>query len=434
LNSSLLSKLTLTSDARAGTGNAVGADSHRTLLVVDDDPSVRHALWITFKHLYSVQVAESGRKALNIFQQVPCDVVLLDIRMPEMNGLEVLRELKKLDPQVEVILLSAYESIEYVREAMRLGACEYVTKPYEVESLRLSVEGAMRRRETARKSAGYANKLAQLQNEIHHQQIREELARTRNEIYASIMHDITGPLTAIAGYSTMLEAIVTHAETLEADQVRALRRHSQAISRQVGNCINLSRRYLEFLEGRASSGSQATVNEVFHDVAELLRSHPQVRATELVIHPLESDVMPGIHRTDLLQILVNLTVNAVQAGRENSQVELSARVIPRGEGSSFAKLSSEVHFISAPDFNALEEFIAVTVQDNGPGIPEHLLSRVFEPYFSTKPPGQGTGLGLPIVQRLVLVAGGAVHLYSHPGERTIFTICLPLRSPPALPQ
>src|SRR5207237_1131135 len=125
----------------------------------------------------NVKMAESGRQALDFFQEEKSDVVLLDIRMPEMNGIQALSELKKIDGEVEVILLTAYESLEYVREALRLGAFGYLTKPYEVENLRATVESAMQRRESSRKSANYAKRLTQLQNEIHHQQMREELAR-----------------------------------------------------------------------------------------------------------------------------------------------------------------------------------------------------------------------------------------------------------------
>src|SRR5687768_7547559 len=104
----------LTSDAVAGTGTTKIARPDRTLLIVDDDPSVRHALWITFREIYSVQLAESGPKALETFKGKGADVAVLDIRMPGMTGLEVLKEIKAIDPDVEVILLSAYESIEYI--------------------------------------------------------------------------------------------------------------------------------------------------------------------------------------------------------------------------------------------------------------------------------------------------------------------------------
>jgi len=215
--------------------------SLRKLLVVDDDPSVRHALWITFRDFYQVTLADCGEKAVEAFKADPVDVAVLDIRMPGKDGMEVLKELKELDPHVEVILLTAYETIDYIRDALRLGACDYITKPFHVDHLRAAVSNAMDCREVSRKTAGYDKKFEQLQKEIHTQQVREELARTRNEIYASIIHDINGPLTVVAGYVELIQWLIQHAAVLEADQVNTLRSHTGNIARQVKNCIELSR-------------------------------------------------------------------------------------------------------------------------------------------------------------------------------------------------
>ena len=418
----------LTSDAIAGSGASAAVRPVRTLLIVDDDPSVRHALWITFRESYSVQLAENGTKALELFQEKPADVALLDIRMPGMTGLEVLGQLKELDEQVEVILLSAYESIDYIRQAMRLGACDYITKPYELDHLRTAVGDAMDRRDVTRRTAAYDKRLDQLQNQVHHQQIREELARTRNEIYASIIHDINGPLTVIAGYSELMLQSVRNAEVIEGQQLTGLKSQAESISRQVTNCIELSRRYLGFLEGKANAGASAEVREIFYDVAELLKSHPQAKANNLILHQVEHSMVAGINRTDLLQVLLNLTINALQCSSTPHRVELSAKLLGPDAPRPFLQPAQGTRMLSAATFDAKAPLIAISIQDNGPGMAESLLDRIFEPYFTTKPPGQGTGLGLSIVQRLVTHAHGAVHLFSHTGEGTVFTVYLPAQS------
>jgi two-component system, sensor histidine kinase and response regulator len=418
------------SDAVSGSGSVAVAHPERTLLVVDDDPSVRHALWITFRELYRVEMAESGGKALELFGRRPADVALLDIRMPGMSGLELLQKLKQTEPGIEVILLTAYESVEYVREAMRLGACDFITKPFEVDGLRAAVNNAMERRETTRKAAAYNRKLIQLQNEVQHQQIREELARTRNEIYASIIHDINGPLTVVAGYVELIQQVVRHAHVLEGEPLDLLRSHTESIARQVTHCIELSRRYLSFLEGKTAPASGTMVKEVFFDVAELLRTHPQVRSNDLIVHPFEQEIAVAINGTDLLQVLINLTVNALQCSAEPHRVELYGRIISSSAPRPFLQPGSNSRLIRAKDFPQNTPLAAISVQDNGPGIPETLLDRVFEPYFTTKEPGHGSGLGLSIVRRLVLQAHGAVHIYSHFGEGTVFTVYLPLHQPP----
>jgi signal transduction histidine kinase len=395
------------------------------LLVVDDDPSVRHALWITFREIYHVQLAESGSRALEIFQERPADVALLDIRMPGLNGLEVLQKLKSLDADVEVILLSAYESIDYIRQAMRLGACDYITKPYEVEQLRNAVGNAMGRRDATRKTSAYDKRLVQLQNEVHHQQIREELARTRNEIYASIIHDINGPLTVISGYIELMLNSVRSTEVLEGQKLETFKKHAESISRQVTNCVELSRRYLGFLEGKTSAGASAGIREIFYDVAELLKAHPHAKTNNLVMHSVEEEMLATINRTDLLQVLLNLTINALQCSTEPHRVELYARQLGVEAARPFLHLVPGTRLVHAPTFAAKAPLIAISVRDNGPGMNDALLNRIFEPYFTTKAPGQGTGLGLSIVQRLVTHAHGAIHVYTHPGEGTTFTVYLP---------
>jgi signal transduction histidine kinase len=415
----------LTSDAIAGSGEPVIAQPDRLLLIVDDEPSVRHALWITFRETYAVALADCGAKALEVFGGRKADVVLLDIRMPGMNGLDVLGRLKEVDPDVEVILLSAYESIDYIRQAMRLGASDYLTKPYELPTLRSAVSTAMDRREVTRKTAAYDKHLAQLQNEVHHQQIREELARTRNEIYASIIHDINGPLTVISGYTEMISNAVRGAEVLQGQQLKMAQTGAENISRQVTNCIELSRRYLSFLEGKATAGTTAGIREIFYDVAELLKSHPHAKANELEMHAVEGDVAAVINRTDLLQVLLNLTINALQCSQQRHRVEVYAKYLPADAPRPFQQSAAGTRLVRAQTFEPKAPLVAISVRDNGPGIAETLLDRIFEPYFTTKPAGQGSGLGLSIVQRLVLHAHGAVHLYSHAGEGTVFTVYLP---------
>jgi two-component system, sensor histidine kinase and response regulator len=402
-------------------------DPRRTLLIVDDDPSVRHALWITFRDLYQVNLAESAAKALESFHSKPADVALLDVRMPGMSGIELLSALKKLDPGVEVILLSAYETVDYIRDAMRLGAYDYLTKPYEVERVRGAVSNAMNRRDVSRKTAGYDTRLVKLENEIYHQQVREELARTRNEIYASIIHDINGPLTVIAGYVELMQHMIQHAQVLEDDQLSTLRSHAHNVSLQVSNCIELSRRYLGFLEGKLTASGYAEIREIFYDVAELLKAHPQARRNELIIVPFVEDVTAAIHRTDLLQILLNLTINGLQASSAPHRVEIYGKTLDPGGPRPFLDNAANTLLIRGDEFQPAGRLVALTVQDNGPGIPGGLLPRIFDPYFTTKSPGQGTGLGLSIVRRLVCQARGAVHVYSHLGEGAVFTVYLPIR-------
>jgi signal transduction histidine kinase len=299
-----------------------------------------------------------------------------------------------------------------------------------VENLRTAVDNAMERREVSRKTSAYDKRLLQLQSEIQNQQMREELARTRNEIYASIIHDINGPLTVINGYIELMQYSLQKTIVLEGEQLETFKANALAISRQVNNCVELSRRYLGFLEGKVTSGpsSSSGVREVFYDVAELLKTHPHAKVNDLIIQTLKEDLVAAINRTDLLQILLNLTINALQCSTSPHRVELYAKVLAADAPRPFLSPARGTTLVSAPNFPSHVPVVAISVQDNGPGIPESSLEKIFDAYFTTKPPGQGTGLGLSIVRRLVLQANGAIHVYTHAGEGTVFTVYLPLQS------
>src|SRR5947208_2833250 len=107
----------------------------RTLLIADDDQGVRDSLSILFRDEYNLLLADTGAAALDLVRQEIVDVAILDIRMPGLSGIDTLRELKKIEPTIEVIMLTAFEAIDTARQALRLGACDYLSKPCDVETI-----------------------------------------------------------------------------------------------------------------------------------------------------------------------------------------------------------------------------------------------------------------------------------------------------------
>nr|MDQ3624520.1 response regulator [Verrucomicrobiota bacterium] len=105
------------------------AEEMLTLLVVDDEEGPRQSLRIVFKHDYKVLVASSGLEALEIARFHPVHIAILDIMMNGMSGVELLKELKEFDPAVEVVMLTAYETLDTARHALRCGASDYLNKP-----------------------------------------------------------------------------------------------------------------------------------------------------------------------------------------------------------------------------------------------------------------------------------------------------------------
>jgi len=113
------------------------------VLIVDDEERFRATMCklLTVRGLEAV-TAGSGKEAIEKLRQNPYDVVILDVRMPEMGGVQVLSEIKKIDPQAEVIIMTGYASVDTAKEIMKLGAYDYVLKPYSVEELMDKIEAA----------------------------------------------------------------------------------------------------------------------------------------------------------------------------------------------------------------------------------------------------------------------------------------------------
>jgi len=223
------------------------------------------------------------------------------------------------------------------------------------------------------------------------------------------------------------------AEHLEGESLDEVRAHLAHISRQVGKCIDISRRYLSFLRHRSAGQSSVGTNQVLNDLGELLKVHPKLKKNQLVVQPLPVDVTVAINGTDLLQILLNLAINALQSSSQPHRVEVHGRLLTQPLESSLFRDDGEHHFINRNGFCNEAPLLALTVADSGGGIPPELMPKLFETRFTTKPAGEGTGLGLAIVRRFVAGARGAILVSTEPGQGACFTVFLPAHRSEAAP-
>jgi signal transduction histidine kinase len=411
--------------AAEGPKIASKAGPQQTLLIVDDEEGPRQSIRIIFKDEFKVLMADSGPAAIQLAKEHSIDAAVLDIRMAGMSGIEVLNAIKAIDSTTEVVMLTAYETLETARQALRLGACEYLSKPFDIGTLRNAIRTAMERRSLSLQIRANNQRLRELQQEIQNQKLREELARTRGEIYASIIHDINGPLTIISGFIEVINQRIGDATHLEGEKLEMIKDRLIRITRQVTSCIQISNRYLSFLRGCAGEGTPVKVNQILNDLGELLRTHTNAQKNNLVIHPLAEDTTAQLNGTDLIQILLNLAINGLQSSDEPHQVEIRAERLLQPLDLAKIPDGPEDRVVNRAAFHNAPPLLAFVVRDDGPGILPELLYRIFDPYVTTKPAGQGTGLGLSIVKRLIEQAGGAVHLHSAPGHGATFTVYLP---------
>ncbi len=404
-----------------------GAATKPTLLIVDDEEGPRQSVKIVFKDEYNVLMASDGAAGLELARKNKVDVAILDILMAGMTGIEVLKQLKEFSPTTEVIMLTAYETIETARQALRYGACDYLNKPFDIPATRSAVARAAEKHRAAESVLKTNQTLQALRQEIQDQKLSAQMIREKGEIYASVLHDINGPLTIISGFIDMINRSMENSASVDGEKLETIKDDLGKLTTQVGRCFEISRRYLSFLNKNTAEQTPVGVNQILSDLKELLVRHPASRGNEMAVHALNSDTLAEINGTDLLQVLLNLTINALQSTDTPHRVEISAQHILHPLDLKQFKDDGEERFINREGFLNRGPLVAISVQDNGPGIPAELMGKMFEEKFTTKPADKGTGLGLSIVKRLIKEANGGIHLKTKLGQGSTFTVCLQTR-------
>ena len=401
-----------------------------TLLIVDDEDGPRLALKLIFKDTYDLLLAEDGPEAIALAEKNEIDVAVLDIRMAGMSGIEVLERLRMIQPDIQAIIITAFETTETMRQALRLRACDYINKPFNLGTIRNAVAEAMQRRRLQSKDNSNAEQVRELLADLQNQKVEGQMAKTQRDIYASIIHDINGPLTVISGFVQLVNKKLGQNSHFTMEEMEFVKERMRIIERQVGNCIEIPRRYLGFLRRQRDDSAASGLNQLLHDLEQLIRVNPSLQDNEFRVSPLEGEISVKINGTDLIQILLNLTVNGFQCSTLPHRVEIGGQVLSAPLDLALLKDGPNERVLNFENLENVAPLAKIWVRDTGPGIPLNVLPKIFDPYFTTKGPRQGTGLGLNIVRRLLKEGRGALHVYTEPGEGTTFTIYLP-GAPPA---
>jgi two-component system, sensor histidine kinase and response regulator len=397
-----------------------------TLLIVDDEDGPRESLRVIFKDEYNLLMAEDGPTAIELAKQHDIDVAVLDIRMAGMSGIEALERLKYVKPDIEAIMMTAFETTDTIRKALQLRACDYINKPFDLATMRSAVGQAMQRRTLKGEFQSSAEKVQQLLADLENQRIEEQIARKRGDILASIIHDINNPLTVIAGFLDLLNQRVNRIAKVETEDLEFIKTRLTIIIRQTTNCIEISRRYLDILrEKPGQSAPRVNVRKLLIDLEQQVQVHPSLRENEFQLAPFPEDIGVKIGGMDLIQVLQNLVVNALQCAPQPHRVEVGGEVLRTPLDLTAFKDGLNDRLLNVEGLDNTVPLVKFWVRDNGPGIPSEVLPKIFQPYFTTKGPREGTGLGLNIIQRFIKEGHGALHCHTRPGEGTTFTIFLP---------
>jgi signal transduction histidine kinase len=254
--------------------------------------------------------------------------------------------------------------------------------------------------------------------------MREEMSRTKDQIYAGVLHDINAPLNVITGFVQLINESMQKSPREGEGQLESYRSEFARMHGVAERCIEISQRYLSFLRNQPGETKYVGVGQILADMRDLLHRHPSMKGNELIVHDVVPAITAEIDGTDLLQILLNLTINALQASDRPHRVEIHARLLNRPVAVEKIADSAEELLVNRDSFSNTPPLAAISVHDDGPGILPRDMARLFRERFTTKPPHIGTGFGLSIVQRLTSNVGGAIHVRTNVGSGSTFTVLL----------
>jgi len=360
-----------------------------SILVVDDEYGPRESVAFILSTDFTVETAGSAAEALAKLRERTFETILLDIRMPEMDGIRALEEIRKVDPLVSVIMLTGYGTLLTAQQAMVGGANQYLRKPPDVEELikaaRQQAEATRSRRHQDRLTRDAQSLNVALKREIESNEPHVWHGRASIEL----VHDLNNPLTVVIGYATLL-----------IEEARALALKDPVLAQKLLDNAIMVEKAAEYCRHLAENWRRAAKKTSEFSALDLRRSVEEVRQVIFFGNPiieitgLEETPIQGA-KYELMRIFQNLLKNAIEAGAK--------RVIVT--------------------FSRDGDRIGLVIADDGGGMDPERVRRALGGGFTSKE--SGMGLGLSICRHLLNAHGASFQLESQVGQGTTVRLSFP---------
>ncbi len=381
------------------------------ILLVDDEEDIREVLDISLSDLgYRVLTAANGEDALRIFRKENPPVVLSDIKMPGMDGIELLQKIKQENGDTEVIMITGHGDMNLAIKSLKYEATDFVTKPINDDVLEISLKRAFERISLRQQLRNYTENLEKLVEEKTKQLLEAERLAAIGETVAGLSHAIKNIAGGLKGGTFVLE------KGIELDDKTYLRQGWEMVKGNVDKIKNLSLDLLNYGKSAEIQYQLCDPNEPAREVADLMISPARDHQIELKTE-FSPDLKPfyfdpeGIHRC-----LMNLVTNALDACRKPEASE----EVPDTNGShSGSGKEVLVKTLQIPGWG-----VEYQVSDNGSGMEEEVRQKLFQSFFSTKGT-RGTGIGLMMTRKIIAQHKGLIEVESRKGVGSKFIIRLP---------
>ena len=374
------------------------------ILVVEDEVGMRTTLFAILEDAgYKVTGLEKGAEALEMIRSYPFNVVITDIRLPDVDGMEILELAKEIEPDVAVIMMTGYASLETAVEAVNEGAYAYFVKPVNMDEMKTTIVNALRQQRLSRENKRLVDNLQQSNKLLFeaNKQLKKA-TEAKSAFLASMSHELRTPLNAVIGFSElMLDGVPGEINDEQRQCLSDILSSGQHLLNLINDVLDLSKVEAGKVELRLENLNLVDIiNNTIQTVTPILDDKR---------HKLKVSIeagLPQIHadKNKLRQIFLNLLSNAI-------------RFTPAG-----GKLGIEV--------SRQGDWCQVSVVDNGIGIMKEDQERIFEAFTQVENPPdkkrRGTGLGLALTKQFVEIIGGRIWVESKYGKGSKFTFTLPL--------
>jgi signal transduction histidine kinase len=374
-----------------------------SLLLIDDEDGIRKVLGLTLADAgWKVYPAASAEEALGLFRQHDFPIVLTDIKMPGMDGLELLKVLKEIKPETEVVLMTGHGDLDLAIQGIKLDAADFVTKPIHDDALDIALARARERWTMRRAIREHTDHLQDLVEQKTRELLAAERLATIGQTVAGLSHSIKNMASGLEGSLFLLR------QGLDTDHRDYLEQGWEMLEANVRKLKNLSLDMLRFARAEELHPSPTDPALPARQVVELFQAKAAERGVELLLEPYGKLPLADLDAEAVHRCLMDLVSNALDA--------CSAAGFSREAPGGRVRVQVE----------ASSEGIAYRVKDNGCGIDDNTRPRLFSAFFSTKG-NNGSGLGLMGVKKTVQAHGGNIDMQTSQGTGSEFTITIPLK-------
>lgn len=355
------------------------------VLVIDDEEIARISCQRVLKREgIEVTLAGSGREGLDILMRERHDLVLVDLKMPEMDGVEVARRIRDYDPNIVTIIITGYATIESAVAVMKEGAYDYLPKPFTPDELIIVVRRGLEKRRLDQESRA----------------LREEKEAMERNFITMVTHQLRSPLAAIYQYiEVLLSDIGGERSGMQQEMLERIRERLNGLLELINDWLDLSRIQAGEIVHRLQSVPMSQCVDAALAGLELAAQEKQVK----IITNIPSDLpLVQVDPDTFREVLSNLIANAIKYNRPQGEVYI--RALEDGDR------------------------VVVEVEDTGLGVDDKEIPFIFDQFYRSKAKEireqQGTGVGLAIVQKIVRAHGGKIEVRSERGKGSTFSVYL----------